>query len=167
MNVDKPYFLQLAQYNQWANNKVIAWLQEISEAQFVQPIVSSFGSIAGNTIHMAATEKIWSERLHGNANAVWIGNTLAATKGEAIEAWQKATAQLKLFCENIDEDRLHTSLKFTRLSGDKNEMAYYKVLSHVFNHSTFHRGQFVILFRQVGYTKITETDLLDYYNKTA
>jgi len=41
----------------------------------------------------------------------------------------------------------------------------YEILSHVFNHSTYHRGQLVTLFRQVGFTDVTSTDLLLYYRK--
>ena len=43
--MNKSYFIELAQYNIRANYIVISWLQQISEQQWKQPVVSSFNSI--------------------------------------------------------------------------------------------------------------------------
>ena len=72
--MNKAYFLELANYNIWANNKMISWLNEITLAQYEQPIESSFGSIAGNALHVASAEKIWLDRLHENPAPVWLAS---------------------------------------------------------------------------------------------
>jgi uncharacterized damage-inducible protein DinB len=58
---------------------------------------------------------------------------------------------------------LNNKIKFKRLNGEEYELPFYQIFAHVLNHSTFHRGQFVTLLRQVGFTKISGTDLLDFY----
>jgi uncharacterized damage-inducible protein DinB len=162
--MDKNYFLALAKYNIWANNKMISWLLDITESQFEQLIVSSFNNIRGNTLHIVSAEKIWLERVEGIKNSSWFENEFNGNRNELLAIWQQISEKLKLFIENFEESNIYKTIKFTRMNGEENELPYYQILSHVLNHTTFHRGQFVILLRQVGYTNISGTDLLDFYN---
>ena len=41
----------------------------------------------------------------------------------------------------------------------------YEVMLHVFNHSTYHRGQLVTMLRQLGVEKIPQTDFIVYCRK--
>jgi uncharacterized damage-inducible protein DinB len=161
--MNKAYFLELANYNIWANNKVITWLNEITKTQYEQSIVSSFGSIAGNALHVASAEKIWLERLRENAAPVWIASEFKGDREALIAIWQEASENIKTFIENFDEKNLNNTIKFKRLNGEENELPFYQIFSHVLNHSTFHRGQFITLLRQVGFSNMSGTDLLDFY----
>ncbi|MBK7965618.1 MAG: hypothetical protein IPK10_10245 [Bacteroidetes bacterium] len=38
----------------------------------------------------------------------------------------------------------------------------WKKLSHVVNHSTYHRGQLITLLRTVGFTTVESTDFIRY-----
>jgi uncharacterized damage-inducible protein DinB len=161
--MNKAYFLELANYNIWANNKMIGWLSEINEVQFKQSIVSSFGSIAGNALHIASAEKVWLNRLEENPAPTWLAGEFNGDRETLFTIWKKGSEEIKLFIQNFDENNLQNKLKFKRLNGDENELAYYQIFSHVLTHSIFHRGQFVTLLRQVGYTKVSGTDMLDFY----
>ncbi len=161
--MNKAYFLELAKYNIWANNKVIAWLNEIAETQYEQPIESSFGSIAGNTLHVASAEKIWLERLHENPAPTWLASEFKGDKEMLIAIWKQASENLKTYIEEFDESNLQNKIKFKRLNGEEYELPFYQIFAHVLNHSTFHCGQFVTLLRQVGFSNISGTDLLDFY----
>ena len=61
----KSYFVELAEYNIWANKKINAWLREINEEQWNRELNGSFPSISKTAIHIAAAEKIWLDRLEG------------------------------------------------------------------------------------------------------
>ena len=65
--------------------------------------------------------------------------------------------------ENFDENNLQVNLDFKRLNGDAYSMPYYQMLAHVFNHSTYHRGQIVTMLRQVGFTDVGSTDMLGFF----
>ncbi len=161
--MNTAYFLELAKYNIWANNKIISWLNDINEVQYKQSIESSFGSIVGLVLHIASAEKIWLERLHENPAPVWLASEFKGDKETLITIWKQASDNLKKYIENFDETNLQNKIKFKRLNGEENELAFYQIFSHVLNHSTFHRGQFVTLLRQVGFSNISGTDLLDFY----
>jgi uncharacterized damage-inducible protein DinB len=161
--MNKAYFLELANYNIWANNKMISWLNDINDVQYKQSIESSFGSIAGNALHVASAEKIWLDRLHENPAPTWLASEFKGDKETLFAIWKQASENIKLYIENFDENNLHNKIKFKRLNGEEYELPFYQIFAHVLNHSTFHRGQFVTLLRQVGFSNVSGTDLLDFY----
>ncbi len=161
----KSYFIQLADYNTWANNIVCSWLDKISDEQFSQHVTSSFNSIQETVLHIIGAENIWLERMRKDENQVWLPSVYKGTKDEHIALLKKTSAALKDFMESFDESNLPVKLDFQRLNGDAYSMPYYELLAHVFNHSTYHRGQLVTMLRQVGFTDVGSTDMLGYFRK--
>lgn len=154
------YFKELASYNLWANNTVFNWLNNITEEQWNKEVESSFKSLALTCIHIAGAEKIWLERFTNIENPIFLFNEFKGNKKELISIWQKASSSLKIFIDNINQDLLHQTFSFTRLNGDVEKMLYWKAFAHVFNHSSYHRGQVVTLLRNVGFKDISSTDYL-------
>lgn len=161
----KPYFIQLASYNIWANDIAIGWLEKISEEQWNHPLVSSFGSIAGTVLHIVGAERVWLDRFNKVESPVWLPNFFKGSREELIALWKQASAELKQSMENFEETQLEQNLRLRRLNGEWNELPYHAAFSHIFNHSTFHRGQLVTLLRQVGFTELSSTDMLIYFRK--
>ena len=161
----KKYFLELAEYNVWANDIVFSWFEKISDEQWNQRLVSSFENIADTALHVAGAETVWLERLNKVESPVWLPAVFKGNKNEVIQVWKKASAGLKFFVENFDEAKMESILRFTRLNGITYEMPHYQLLAHVFNHSTYHRGQLVTLLRQVGFTDVSSTDLSGFFSK--
>ncbi len=160
----KTYFIELADYNIWANNIACSWFEKISDTQWTQHVASSFNSIEATTLHIAGAEQVWLERMNKKENIIWLPSVFKGLKNEHIALWKKTSEGLKSFVADFDENNLHLNLDFKRLNGDAYSMPYYQLLAHVFNHSTYHRGQLVTLVRQVGFTEVQATDLLDFYN---
>jgi uncharacterized damage-inducible protein DinB len=161
----KNYFIELADYNIWANDIVHSWLDKITDEQWEQPIVSSFDSIAATALHIAGAETIWLDRLNNTAAPVWLPTIFKGSKKEALDVWNKASANLKSFVADFDETKLQINLSFKRLNGDAYEMPHYQAFAHMFNHSSYHRGQLVTMLRQAGFTDISSTDILRYFRK--
>lgn len=161
--MSRSYFIELAQYNIWANNIVIGWLQQISEEQWNKEITSSFNSIAQTCVHIAGAERIWLERWQHISNPVFLFNEFKGNKNDLIQIWEKVSVQIRQFMENMKDEELFKSFSFVRLNGEANEMQYWQSFAHVINHSTYHRGQLVTMLRQAGFTNIAATDLLIYY----
>ncbi|HMS98008.1 MAG TPA: DinB family protein [Saprospiraceae bacterium] len=162
--MNHTYFIEIAKFNQWANHVVISWLREISDEQWKAEVISSFNSVGDTAIHIIGAEKIWLQRLQKQSHPEWFPAVFKGTRTEALDAWQEAAEGLLNFVMQLNEEDLLASLHYTRINGDAYTQPVYKVLAHVFNHSTYHRGQLVTQLRQVGYEGITTTDLLAYYN---
>lgn len=159
----KKYFIQLANFNIWANNIVISWLEQINDEQWTQEIESSFNTIRETVLHMASAESAWYERMIKKENIDWFQKSFSGNKSEVIELWKTKSQHLFDFINHFEEERMNEILAFTRLNGEKQAMPYYQIFAHVLNHSTYHRGQLVTMLRQSGFTNVGSTDLLGYY----
>jgi len=161
----KNYFTEVADFNVWANNIVWEWLDQISEEQWQQHIVSSFNSIAETVLHVVSAETIWLDRLNKVESPVWLQTTFKGSRKETIELWKRSTVGLKKFMDEFDEAGMMNMLVFKRINGDRYEMPHYQVFAHIFNHSTYHRGQLVTMLRQAGFINVGSTDMLGFYRK--
>lgn len=159
----KQYFIQLANFNIWANNIVISWLEQINDEQWTQEIESSFNTIRETVLHIASAESAWYERMIKKETIDWFQKSFSGSKQDVIELWKSKSQNLLDFLENFDESRMNEILAYTRLNGEKQAMPYYQIFAHVLNHSTYHRGQLVTMLRQSGFTNVGSTDLLGYY----
>ncbi|ANH79918.1 damage-inducible protein DinB [Niabella ginsenosidivorans] len=157
------YFTELAAYHLWATEITCGWLSNISNEQWNQPVISSFGSIRQTTLHMLSSEDAWVQRLHGKENVEQLEKTFQGTKEEHIALWKQLSGQFKAFVTAFDESRLSDQLHFKRFNGEASSAKYYQLFAQVVNHATYHRGQLVTLLRQVGYTDVNATDLIVYY----
>src|SRR6187551_1611750 len=110
----KEYFLEVADFNVWANNIVLSWLNNITDEQWEKHVVSSFNSIAETVLHITSAETIWLERLNKVESPVWLQSTFKGTRTDVIELWKKASLGLKKNVEDFNEEALMDKLVFRR-----------------------------------------------------
>jgi uncharacterized damage-inducible protein DinB len=161
------YFIELAEYNKWANTIVCNWLQQISDEQWQQHVISSFNSIEQTALHIASAENAWTLRFENPEQVVWLANDFKGSKAEFIDLWKALNDRLIDYIKAFDENKLLERFEFRRLNGDRNTLLYYEAFAHLFNHSSYHRGQLVTMLRQVGFTGVSSTDLLGFYKSKA
>jgi uncharacterized damage-inducible protein DinB len=159
----KEYFLQLADYNIWANNKIHSWLEKITEEQWEQPIVSSFKSIGQTVLHVTAAENIWLDRLNGVKMPVALPSVYKGSKKDALDAWKRSSQGLYDFIKKFDEAEMQSMVSYMRPDNKVYELLHYQIFAHVFNHGSYHRGQIITMLRQAGFTDVSSIDLSTYY----
>jgi len=159
----KNYFILLADYNTWANDIVHSWFEKISDEQWQQTMVSSFPSLEATALHIAAAETIWLDRLNQEPEPRWLTAIIKGGKKEVQDAWRSSSAGLKSFIENFDEAKMQARVRFKRPDGNTYELQHYQIFGHVFNHSTYHRGQIVTMLRQAGFTGVHSIDMSTYF----
>ena len=160
--MNKQYFIELAEYNIWANNIVCGWLENISDEQWNKPIVSSFNSIQETVLHIISAENAWLQRFRKEP-VEWLQFVYKGTKEEHIQLWKKTSAEMKAYIESFDENNLRGNLDYKRVNGIAYSTPFYQLFAHVVNHATYHRGQLVTMLRQSGFVNVGSTDLLGYY----
>jgi len=160
---DKAYFTDLAKYNIWANNRFKAWLLQIPEEHWSAPITSSFGNIGATVWHLAGAQKIWLERLKELPEASNLPKVENPERNLTLSHWVETSDGLLNYVRNRQDGSLEEPLEFVRANGEKLRLAIYQILSQVFNHSTYHRGQILLMLKQIGFDKVGSTDLVGFY----
>jgi uncharacterized damage-inducible protein DinB len=160
----KEYFLSLAKYNIWANEIMQNLLSQISDIQWNTQLVGSMSSISATVLHIASAEKTWYERLIGESEP-FLASYFTGNKKEIIDIWKISSENLyKYIIENNDE-KITETFENQSLKGDSFVSKRFEALAHVFNHSSYHRGQLIIFLRQVGFTDIKASDLIQFYRE--
>ncbi|MES2561033.1 MAG: DinB family protein [Bacteroidota bacterium] len=146
-----------AAYNLWANQTMVEWLRTKTSGSLEKEVPSSFSSILKTLNHILATQEFWQsvtsgtppvpERYHATElNENEITNELIEQSGRMLNSIQQFT----------EEDLLEKVYLDTPWV--KGEMPRYEFLQHVFNHSTYHRGQVVTIGRNIDITDAPMTD---------
>ncbi|RAI98443.1 putative damage-inducible protein DinB [Chitinophaga skermanii] len=153
------FLLRLANYNAWANGRLINILNGLPVDKLNQEIVSSFPTLRKTVIHMWNAERIWYQRIHLMEQIPPPTFDMEDTMEEINQQW---ASQSKAYIQFIEKA---TPQKLSHVYGYYNfQKQYFKLpvevtLAHVFNHNTFHRGQLITMLRQVGVTKLPSTDM--------
>lgn len=155
----KELLQQMARYNIWANKQFIDILLKTDDKILDKEITSSFPSIRTTVYHMWSAEDIWQQRLLLVEQPVWAQSVFEGSFGDAVEKWRQVSQGLADFVDKQYNDESFTHvLQYYNLKKVSIKMPVYKVLMHVFNHTTYHRGQLVTMMRQAGIKKIPGTD---------
>ena len=156
----KDLLLQYAEYNLWANDKLIEAINELENERQHEKIISSFDSIYKTLFHVWRAGHLWWERFQTGKNS---GEPKDDFNSSAKNVGEALLHQDKLWIEFINQstdNSLRKMLTYKNLRGDEFSEPIYLVLHHVFNHCTYHRGQLVTMLRQVGVEKIPGTDFI-------
>jgi uncharacterized damage-inducible protein DinB len=159
----KKFFLELVNYNNWADNMTIEWLNQINDEQWERSVISSFSSVKQTVIHMVSAKKIWIDFWTNTPDPTYLSAEFNGTKSELIEIWKKASVDIQSFIESYPEDHYNQPITIKYPRGGEGKMLFWQTLPHYVNHATYHRGQLVTLLRQVGFTEFSNTDLATYF----
>ena len=155
--------LKLAQYNNWANQKVMNWIIEAGEQIADLEMKSSFTSIRKTVYHIYDAETLWLIRINGNQIQSWPpSRDFNYSLNEFAGVFQKCSNDITLWIAAVDNKKLIENCAYKNLKGDPFVSSYYDIIQHFLNHSTYHRGQLITMLRQAGFTNVGSTDYITY-----
>lgn len=158
----KTYLENFASYNFWTNRQIIAFLKRQDRAFITRPVISSFPSIESTLSHIYDAEHIWYQRIIGLSPERFP----ASNHNHNIEdLYEKLELQSQLFenyCRKEKEDGFHQIISYFDTAKNAHELKLADLLLHVFNHSSFHRGQMITLSRQLNLANIPRTDFVHF-----
>jgi uncharacterized damage-inducible protein DinB len=136
----KEYFLRMLAYDRWANRETLDALTKagVSESKVLRLMA-----------HTLSAGKLWLERLRREPQSmpVWPGSTVeecAALIDSVADGWQ--TYLSRLSSEDFNE-----KVEYRNSKGELWSSRVEDVLTHVFLHSAYHRGQIALQMRADGY----------------
>ncbi|MBE9605343.1 DinB family protein [Acetobacteraceae bacterium H6797] len=152
----------MAAYNAEMNKRLYEAAGALGETERQRERGAFFGSIEATLSHLLWADIIWMSRLAGWAApaASFPGTSGMAADFESLATLRQDTdARLALWAAEITPRALEGDLTWTSASAGKAmTMPRAKVVTHMFNHQTHHRGQVHAMLTAAG-ARTGDTDL--------
>ena len=162
----KELLKQLAAYNVWAHQKIMETVLSLPEEKQLTEILSSFTSIQKTILHMWDAESIWWQRMKLHERFVRPSDNFKGTTRDVVNGLMSQSKLWEGWVDNVSEAMLEHVFEFRNQKKEQIKMPIWQMLTHVFNHGTYHRGQLVNMLRQVGVEKIIpQTDFSAWVRK--
>jgi len=151
----KTLFEDQFRYNQWANEKLLAFIDENSLTNNrINPIFA----------HLTHAQVIWCDRLNNKPTSQDV-NEWATWPWEEIKSkCRKTNADLLAFVLTHANDEFREIVNFINTSGTPYSREVRQVITHVMQSTNFHRGQIVGLIHQNENLMTPSLDFIDFVN---
>jgi uncharacterized damage-inducible protein DinB len=154
---------ELYEFNYWARDRQLKACEALSSEQLLRPMGSSFSSVRDSLAHLLVVEWLWLER--------WLGRIV--TKQDTLEfagenfpsvrsisaRWESIEQAMRDYLRGLSDSDLTKPFTYTNLQGVQATYPLWRLLFHLVNHQTYHRGQVTALLRQLG-AQAVSTDYL-------
>lgn len=135
-----------------------AWdsIMTLSDAQFVQDVPYSIGSLRNHAVHLASVEQRWFSRIMGDPLPDRLVYTDYPTREAARTAWDTTEARIIAALESLTDADLPRTVDYVVRRVDPVERtiaatsAVWQILVHVVNHATDHRAQMLRILHESG-----------------
>lgn len=160
--ISRDYCVTMARYNRWQNKQLEGFLQALPTKELTRNRKAFFGSIMATINHLYWADHIWMSRLDGGdgpgggiADSTALFPTLAAWSAERF----RMDGRIRLWADKLDNIDLKGDLTwYSGAAGREMTLPLARVVVHVFNHQTHHRGQIHAMLTAAG-SKAPVSDL--------
>ena len=141
----------LARYNAWMNDKLYAACAALSDEERKRDRGAFFRSIHGTLNHLLLADLVWMGRFQGQPFAFRsLDQELCTTFDELRARRTELDERIQRWAAGLTDSALEAKLQFTSaITKRTHEPVLWKIVAHVFNHQTHHRGQLTALLSQV------------------
>ncbi len=159
----KQLLSESARYNAWANENLIKLFRTVDDSLMTQEVISSFPSIRATLLHIWDAESLWLERLNGNSPTTFPSKSFHGSNEDLFTNVLTTSNALIEFIESRPAPFFRDRLAFKTISPPREyKETVTDMAHHCLNHSTFHRGQLVVMCRQLNISPIPSTDYILY-----
>lgn len=154
--------VDLFRYTDWANAQVFDALLKLDPEHWTREIGGSFPTITGLAAHLISADWVWLERWKGispDRRPNWITDESLPELRKRMEA---IGGERQTLVDGLGEGQLQQIVEYRNLSGMPQRQPLEVLFRHVINHSTYHRGQLVMMLRMSG-SEAPGTDLVHWY----
>ncbi len=154
----KELLKQMAAYNVWAHRRIADIVLSLPEEKQQATLPSSFKSLHLALLHMWDAESIWWQRMKLHERFVIPSENFNGTTRDVVNGLLSQSGLWETWVNNVSDPMLLHVFAYRNVKKEEVKMQIWQMLSHVFNHGTYHRGQLVNMLRQLGVEKIPQTD---------
>ena len=149
-------FALLYEYDRWANNRVIDAASALAPEQFTRDLGGAFSSVRDTLLHILAGEWIWLNLWRQpSPDPEFLANLRTRRETVFVPAAFPDLAFVKSKWTEIEQDQSQfvgglTDADLERMVPARGrELMLARLMQHMANHSTYHRGQVSLMMRQL------------------
>ncbi len=140
----------LYEYNEWANNHVLAAAEGLSADELRRSQGASFDSIRGNLAHTAGAQIMWLGRWTGEKSEA-LALLGSDTSLEPVRrAYEMSHEELRRFVGSLSDEDLERMTYYRDSQGNAREITLWKGMLTVVNHGTHHRAETAMALTALG-----------------
>lgn len=149
-----------ASYNLWANRQITDTLMLLPESDHHRPVASSFPSLFATVLHLWDAESIWWQRLKLQERLIIPSESCPPVLQEAVQGLISQSVHWDEWVNQASDLQLRHVFAYQNSRREQFKQPVSQMLQHVFNHSTYHRGQLVTMMRVLGHSRVPATDYM-------
>jgi uncharacterized damage-inducible protein DinB len=171
MTIAKQALLTDLDYSAWANQRLLDACSALIAEELDRDLGASHGGVIRTLRHIYYAERVWMKRLRANSlpplhevgDQRLFSDAPAEPDLEALKkAWPEVWSSLREWLEPFPDAELEFELSCHVLNGDELRLSRWKLILHMVNHSTLHRGQVIGMLRAFG-KQPPNLDLFSFY----
>ena len=156
----KALLLNYLRYNHWANQKMCNYLSAVDNPEEDPEKENVYATIKKIILHIADGEQTWISRLNGDNIPHMHNLDMGGSFHGICSLILKNSNAFIDFIESKEESFFTHHTEYINLKGKTFRQNNAEIILHAMNHSTFHRGQVIIMLRNVGYTDQSASDFI-------
>ena len=145
-------------YSTWASQRLLEAAKKLNPDDLTRDVGVSHHGILGTLSHLHFVDRIWYTRVVDANEPVIRESDLATLEKE----WPAILAKWEAWAEGLQDADLGRLVACKSMDGIAYEVAAEKVVLHLVNHDSLHRGQVMAMIRQLGIAP-PPTDLMMYF----
>ena len=138
----------LVRYSAWASKRLLTFAAALPEEMLAEAIPNSHGGILKTFQHIYYADRVWLARLEDMTPLPWEDPAPGLSLADLNQVWWPLLDRLAVCAETIDGE---TDLLIRWQRGGEGVLPKHKIVLHVVNHATYHRGQIAAMLRQSGH----------------
>ena len=148
--ISVPVFRELFDYNYWARDRQLEACAVLTPEEFIRPLGNSFPSLRDTLAHLLGAEWLWIERWNGRFPRAMPQGGEFPTISSIEQRWRVVERSMREYLAGLSEAVLARPLTYSNMKGENWTYPLWRMLFHLINHQTYHRGQVTTLLRQLG-----------------
>jgi uncharacterized damage-inducible protein DinB len=136
------------------------YVMQLTDAQFVQTMPYSLGSVCNHIVHLAWVDDTWFSGLRGAALPEPLDPTAFTDRASLRAYWDRIEAEMRAYLADLRDDALFEK----PLEGEDEHLIVWQVLLHVVNHGTDHRAQILRMISDFGIKTVSQDYIFYVYD---
>jgi uncharacterized damage-inducible protein DinB len=144
---------ELYAYNQWANERILARVRELSSEQLHQVTDFSYPSLFKTLVHLMSAEWLWRQRMQCGISPERMHTADDFSDLASLEAaWQQNTQELLGFVEGLTESQIQSNFSYRNIEQQDCTNPLWESLVHLVIHGMQHRSECAAMLTSLGYS---------------